>query len=300
MIENFKRLAESFVSRLPQLIAIVAVLLLITLILKIVLWRVEVYLVNKLKKKRSAPGEYQKRMDTITGIINKVVFITVWVIGLILLLGQVGVNIGPILTAAGVLGLALSFGAQSLVKDLISGIFIIAENQIRVGDVAVINGTGGLVEAINLRTVVMRDLGGVVHIFPNGSINTLSNLTKEWSGYVFEIGVAYKEKIDRVIDTIKEVGASLKEDEEFGEKIIDEIEVFGLDKFADSALVIKGRFKTQPLQQWAVGREFNRRIKKVFDEKGIEIPFPHQSFYFGSESDPVEILLRKEGQKDKI
>jgi small-conductance mechanosensitive channel len=245
-----------------------------------------------LKKKSRAPGEYQKRMDTITGIINKTIFITLWGIGLILLLGQMGVNIGPILTAAGVFGLALSFGAQSLVKDIINGIFIIIENQIRVGDVAVINGTGGLVEAINLRTVVMRDLGGVVHIFPNGSIDSLSNLTKEWSGYVYEIGVAYKENIDRVIKTIHEVGESLKNDKEFGEKMIDDIEVFGLDKFANSALVIKGRIRTEPLKQWAVGREFNRRIKKTFDKKGIEIPFPHQSIYFGSKSDPIEVLLK--------
>ncbi len=299
MLESFKSMAESFMAKLPQLTAIIAVLIIITVILKIVLWRIEVYTINKLKKKSKAPKEYQKRMDTITGIINRAIFIVIWGVGLVLLLGQMGVNIGPILTAAGVLGLALSFGAQSLVKDIINGIFIIVENQIRVGDVAIINGTGGLVEAINLRTVIMRDLSGVVHIFPNGSINSLSNLTKEWSGYVYEIGVAYKENIDRVIKTIHEVGEKLKKDEEFGKKMIDDIEVFGLDKFSDSALIVKGRIKTKPLQQWAVGREFNRRIKKTFDKKNIEIPFPHQSIYFGSNSVPIEVLLKNSGETGK-
>lgn len=300
IIGIFNRFIQAGLRRLPEVLSILLVFVVLSVILKYVLLKVEGYIIRKSSEKSSEPKEYEKRVNTIVGIINKIIFIAVWLLAVLLILSALGVNIGPLLTAAGVFGLAISFGAQSLVKDIINGIFIIIENQIRVGDVAIINGTGGLVEAINLRTTILRDLSGTVHIFPNGSVNSLSNLTKIWSGYVFDIGVAYKEDTDRVTEVIKEVAEALENDPDFKDKIIDPIEIFGVDKFADSAVVIKGRIKTKPLEQWGVGREFQKRIKKAFDEKGIEIPFPHTSLYFGSESAPIEILLKKESKGEEI
>ena len=169
--------------------------------------------------------------------------------------------------------------------------FILMENQVRTGDVAIINGTGGLVERIEVRTITLRDLSGVVHIFQNGKINTLSNMTKEWSAIVFDIGVAYKEDTDKVVEVIKEVAAELQEDPEFKSKILEPIEVMGVDQFADSSVVIKARIKTKPITQWAVGREYRRRLKKAFDSKNIEIPFPHTTVFWGENSQPFQLKM---------
>jgi small-conductance mechanosensitive channel len=231
-------------------------------------------------------AEAAKRAETLVGLLRQGMLIVLWTLALLMVLRQLGVEVGPILASAGVVGLAVGFGAQNLVRDVIAGFFIILEDQVRVGDVAMVNGTGGLVEKINFRTLVLRDLSGTVHIFPNGTITTLSNLTKQWSAYVFDIGVAYKEDVDRVIAIMKAVGAELRADPTFGPLLVDDMEVFGLDKFGDSALVIKGRLKTLPIRQWEVGREFKRRLKYAFDHAGIEIPFPHRSLYFGEASAP--------------
>ena len=259
--------------------------------------RVKGRIVHKSKIEGEPPSETEKRLDTITRLIRQAITLVIGVTALLIILREIGFEIGPILASAGVLGLAVGFGAQNLVRDVISGFFIILENQIRVNDVAVINGTGGLVERINFRTTVLRDLSGTVHIFPNGTISTLSNVTNNWSAYVFDIGVAYKENTDKVVDVIKEVAKSLEEDEEFGALIIEPIEIFGVDKLADSSVVIKGRIKTKPIRQWGVGREFLRRIKLAFDEKGIEIPFPHQTLYFGEDSKPFDVALTEKLQK---
>lgn len=175
-------------------------------------------------------------------------------------------------------------------KDVISGFFIILENQIRVGDVAILDGTGGLVEKINFRTTVLRDLSGVVHVFPNGSISLISNMTKEWSAHVFQIGVAYKENTDVVTDHIRKILGELQQDEEFGPLILEEPEIFGVDQLGDSAVVIKGRIKTVPGNQWKVGRELTRRVKLRFDANNIEIPFPHQTIYWGDGQNPSEMV----------
>ncbi len=283
--------------KLPGLLVILVVFILITLAVKVILWRLESYIINKLKKKGALQAEAEKRVNTITGVFNKFVYVILWVVGFIIILGHLGGSTSPLVAAVGVLGLAFSFGAQSLVKDIINGLFIILENQVRVGDVAIINGTGGFVEAINLRTIISRDLTGTVHVFPNGYINAIANLTKEWSAFVFDIRVAYKEDVDNVISVIKEVAEGLRNDDVFGEKIIEPAEVFGLDQFGDSAIVIKGRLKTFPLQQWAVAREFNRRIKMEFDRRGITIPFPHRRVYLGKPSDPLEVLLKNQNKE---
>jgi small conductance mechanosensitive channel len=211
-----------------------------------------------------------------------------------ILLKKFGVDIGPILAGAGIIGLAVGFGAQELVRDFISGFFILLENQIRVGDVAIINGTGGLVEKIELRTTTLRDFSGTTHIFQNGKINTISNMTKEWSAVVFDIGVAYKEDTDQVTEIMKQVGNELANDPDFKDLIINPLEIFGVDKFADSAVIIKARLKTKPLQQWGVGREYRRRLKKAFDKNDIEIPFPHTTVYWGEKINPLKLDIENQ------
>jgi small conductance mechanosensitive channel len=213
-------------------------------------------------------------------------------------LREIGFDITPILAGAGVIGLAVGFGAQNLVRDVISGFFILIENQIRVNDVAVINGTGGLVEEINLRTTVLRSQDGVVHVFPNGSITTLSNMTREFSFYVFDIGVAYKEDTDRVAEVLREIAEEMRRDQRFAPVILEPLEVLGVDRFADSAVMVRARIKTQPIQQWNVGREMNRRIKKRFDELGIEIPFPHRSVHIGAGSHPLRVAFDDAGRDE--
>ena len=185
--------------------------------------------------------------------------------------------------AAGVVGLAIGFGAQQLVQDIISGFFILLEDQIRVGDVVQVAGKAGLVEKVNLRMVVLRDLAGCVHYVRNGQIDLVTNMTQDFSFAVFDIGVAYRENIDEVIEVIKQVGDELRNDEKVAGDIMEPIEVFGLDKFGDSALIVKARIKTRPIKQWNVGRAFNRLLKQRFDEKNIEIPFPHLTLYMGQD-----------------
>ncbi len=235
--------------------------------------------------------ELEKRAATLSAIARKTIVVTVWIIALIMALREAGFDVTPILAGASVAGVAIGFGAQHVVRDVISGAFLLLENQIRVNDVAIINGTGGLVEQINLRTTVLRGQDGTVYIFPNGSIQTLANMTHGFSYYVFDLGVAYKEDTDRVSEVLKGIADEMMREEKFANLILAPLEILGVDKFADSAVVIKSRIKTVPVQQWNVGREMNRRIKKKFDELGIEIPFPHMSLYFGEASKPFRMSL---------
>jgi len=260
-------------------------------ILRKILSQLEQRLLNQSKIAGEPPSESEKRVETLIRLIRQAALIVLWVTTILILLKEIGVDVGPILASAGIVGLAVGFGAQNLVRDFISGFFFILENQVRVGDVAIVNGTGGLVERVNFRTIVLRDLGGIVHIFPNGTVTTLSNLTNDWSAYVFEIGVAYKENTDKVIEVMNRVGSEMKQDEIVGSFMLGEPEIFGVDKFDNSAVVIKGRIKTKPIRQWQVGREYLRRIKLAFDNAGIEIPFPHQTLYFGEASKPIEVAL---------
>jgi moderate conductance mechanosensitive channel len=220
--------------------------------------------------------ERAKRARTLGGLLTNVVTVAVSGIALLMVLQQFDVDITPVLTGAGILGLAVGFGAQTLVRDVISGFFLILDNQVRVGDVAAINGTGGLVEAINLRTIVLRDAEGTVHVFPNGAIQTLANRSKDFSQYVVDLGISYREDPDRVADVLRELGAELQGDPQFAPSILAPLEILGVDAFADSAVVLKFRIKTLPLKQWEVGRELRKRIKKRFDQEGIEIPFPQR------------------------
>lgn len=229
--------------------------------------------------------EFQKRTQTLGSIVRYALDIVILIVGFMIILEQFGIEIGPLLAAAGIVGLAVGFGAQSLVKDVITGFFILLEDQVRVGDVVQIAGKTGIVEKINLRTTMLRDLAGNAHYVPNGSIDAVTNMTKEYSRYVFEVGVAYREDVDEVIEVMREVDEDLRNDPAFKDDILEPLEVFGLDQFADSALIIKARTTTKPIKQWAVGREFNRRLKRKFDEKNIEIPFPHVTLYMGQDKE---------------
>jgi len=281
----------------PTLLAGLRILIVLVLawiaiqVLNRFLVRLEKQLVKKSKEEGEPPSESQKRVETLVRLIRQAALLALGMTVCLVILRELGVQIGPIVAGAGVVGLAVGIGAQNLVRDLIAGFFIILENQIRIGDVAIINGTGGLVERIKFRTTVLRDLGGVVHVFPNGTITTLSNLTNEWSAYVFEIGVAYKEDTDKVIAVMKQVGQEMLDDPDVGRHMLEEPEIFGVDKFADSSVVIKGRIRTRPIRQWAVGREYLRRIKQAFNREGIEIPFPHRSVYFGENSKPFDLKV---------
>jgi moderate conductance mechanosensitive channel len=269
-------------------------------ILRNFLGRLERRLLNKSMEADEPASESEKRIETISRLLRQAVMLLLWLTAILIVLKEIGVEIGPIIASAGIAGLAVGFGAQNLVRDIISGFFIILENQVRVGDVAIINGTGGLVEKINFRTIVLRDLAGVIHIFPNGTITTLSNLTNEWSAYVLEIGVAYKEDTDAVVEVMQQVGAEMLNDPEFGTYMIEEPEIFGVDKFADSAVIIKGRIKTKPIRQWVVGREYLRRLKYAFDQHNIEIPFPHRTIYSGEQSKPFELQILEKLNAGKI
>ncbi len=241
---------------------------------------------------KGSDPERAKRTETLKSTIKSLVNIVLFSIAMVIILGQLGIAIGPILAAAGVLGLAVGFGAQSLVRDVINGFFILLDDQIRVGDVVQIAGKGGLVEKVTLRLVVLRDLAGNVHFVRNGSIDVVTNMTKDYSRYVFDIGVAYREDVDEVISVIRSVDEELRGDPAFGESILEPIEILGLDEFADSAIIIKARTKTMPIKQWEIGREFNRRLKRAFDQRGIEIPFPHVTLYMGQDKTGIAPALR--------
>lgn len=262
-------------------------------VIKNLLSRLEHRLIKQSEESDDTFLESNKRVETLIRLLRQGARIAIWLMVILIILKEIGVDIGPILASAGILGLAIGFGAQNLVRDCISGFFFILENQVRVGDVAIVNGTGGLVESLNFRTIVLRDNSGVVHVFPNGTVTTLSNMTNGWSAYVFEIGVAYKENTDEVIEIMKQVGKELKQDAVNGAVMLQEPEIFGVDKLDNSAVIIKGRIKTHPIRQWMVGREYLRRVKIAFDNAGIEIPFPHQTIYFGEASKPIEVALNK-------
>ena len=288
--ELFKNGQNWLINELPGLLIAIVLFFLAFKIVGFSLKKLKRTLINRAAKNDKVDTiEAEKRIITLTNIIHGLIKITLWVIFVMIILQKFGINIAPILAGAGIIGLAVGFGAQELVRDFISGFFIILENQIRSGDVAIINGTGGLVENIEFRTTTLRDFSGVVHTFQNGKINTISNMTKDWSAMVFDIGVAYKENPQAVMDIMKQVGEELQNDPDFKDKIIEPIEIFGLDKFADSAIIIKSRLKTIPIQQWTVGREYRKRLKYAFDKHNIEIPFPHTTVYWGDKINPLTL-----------
>lgn len=215
------------------------------------------------------------QLATLAPLLRGITQTAIVIVAVLMALSELGVKIGPLLAGAGVVGVALGFGAQTLVKDFLTGIFLIVEDIVSVGDIVRIGDSGGLVEQMTLRTIRLRDFDGTVHVFPYSEAQVLHNLTKSFSYYVFDLQVSYGSDLDAALAIMKRVGARLKSDPNFADKILEPIEVVGVDNLADSGVVLKARIKTVPLQQWTVGREYNRRIKLAFDEAGVEIPFPH-------------------------
>jgi small conductance mechanosensitive channel len=214
--------------------------------------------------------EWQRRAATLGGIMTSVVTVSVAFIAILMFLRELAVDVVPILTGAGIAGLAIGFGAQNLVRDVISGFFLILEDQVRIGDLARINGVAGVIEQINLRTIVLRDGDGAVQVFPNGTITALANLSKHFAYAVVDVRVGYGENIDRVIGTIREVGASMAADEKWSALVMAPIEVLGIESLADGAVTIRTKFKTPPLNQGKVANELRRRLMGAFVGRGIK------------------------------
>jgi small conductance mechanosensitive channel len=226
-------------------------------------------------------SEAKKRAHTLGNILRHAFLIIITFVAVLMILGELGIQLGPLLATAGIGALAIGFGAQGLVKDLISGFFIILENQYRIGDVIEVAGVSGLVESVSLRKTVLRDLQGKVHTIPNGEIKVVSNFSKEWSRSVLDLGISYRDDIDQIVDLLIQIGKEMKSEEPYKSAILEPLQVLGVEKFDESQMVIRMMVKTAPLKQWDVGRELRRRIKIRFDEKGIQLPFPHRVLIWG-------------------
>jgi small conductance mechanosensitive channel len=222
-----------------------------------------------------------KRAHTLGNILRHAFLIIITFVAVLMILGELGIQLGPLLATAGIGALAIGFGAQSLVKDVISGFFIILENQYRIGDVIEVAGVSGLVESVSLRKTVLRDLKGKVHTIPNGEIKVVSNLSKEWSRAVLDLGISYRDDIDQVFDLLNRIGKEMESEEPYKSAILESLQILGVEKFDESQMVIRMMVKTVPLKQWDVGRELRRRIKIRFDEKGIQLPYPHRVLLWG-------------------
>lgn len=230
-----------------------------------------------------SPRARYQRVRTLLPLARKSLLVVLIVMVSLIVLAELGINIAPLLAGAGVAGLAIGFGAQTLVKDVITGLFNLVEDTVAVGDIVSLAGHAGVVEGISIRSVQLRGYDGNVHVIPFSEVTTVENFTRGYSHAVFDIGVAYRENVDEVIEVMREVAAGMREDPEYKPVILEDLEVAGLEAFADSAVIIRARLKVLPAQQWAVRREYNRRIKAAFDERGIEIPFPHTTVYFGED-----------------
>jgi small conductance mechanosensitive channel len=269
-------------SKAGSLIIMRVIAILITMSVVVAIIQISEFLKDYLlKERKGTKKEITQKRKTLVPIINTAIKIAAGFIGGIVILDQLGVNTTPILAGAGIVGLAVGFGSQTLVKDLINGLFILFEESVRVGDYTDLGKKDGTVEAVGLRTVRLRDLSGNFHVVPNSSIDIITNMSKDFSRTVIDVGVAYKEDVDEVMEILREIGEEMRNDPKYAENILEPIEIFGLHKFDDSAIIIRTRMTTKPLKQWGLKREFNRRVKKVFDERGIEIPFPHQTIYMG-------------------
>jgi len=243
-------------------------------------------------------AERIKRLNTLEQVFRYIVTVLITLIATMLVLSEVGISIAPILATAGVLGIAIGFGAQSLVKDYFTGLFLLLENQVRKGDVVEVAGKGGLVEEMTLRYIQLRDYEGSVHYIPNGTIDTVTNRSRSFAYAVIDVGVAYREDIDSVYEVMRTVAAELRADPELGDRIEDDLEIAGVDQWGDSAVVIRSRFKVKPLEQWGVRRAFLYRLKKAFDAAGIEIPYPHLTVYAGQPKQgsaaPLPLVLQRQ------
>ena len=226
----------------------------------------------------------KKREDTLIRIFTVSLGILIWLLALLMILQETGIAIGPLLAAAGIAGLAFGFGGQYLIRDLISGLFIILENQYRLGDVACFDGTCGLVEDISMRMTTLRDLDGIVHHVPHGEIKRVSNLSKYYARVNLNIGIAYNSDLEKVIGVVNRVGKELAEDVQWKEFITKPPQFLRVDDFADSAIIMKILGETKPIKQWDVAGELRKRLKIAFDKENIEIPFPQRVIHSANKS----------------
>lgn len=248
---------------------------LLTRIARRLLRRLRTYTVRVMDRRGSASTiELENRAATIIAVLGKLASTVIWIVALVMALSQLDFHIEPLLAGLGVAGIAVGLGAQTLIKDWLGGLFLLLEDQIRIGDAVVINAVSGTVEEINLRMTIVRAENGAVHIIPNGSITALANLTREYSYYIFETTLAHRADIDRAFTILDSVGAELADDDELKALILAPIEVMGVERLADSGAVIKARIKTLPSKQATVGRELNRRVKARLDAAGISFPEP--------------------------
>jgi len=243
-------------------------------------------------KKSADSAEDERRIETLARMFRYVATVLIALVAGMLVLSELGISIAPFLGAAGVVGIAVGFGAQSLVKDFFSGFFMLLENQIRVGDAVELAGKLGVVEELTLRNTVLRDNEGNVHYIPNGEITVVTNKSRGYAFALIDLGVAYREDLDEVYAVIRATGAELRADPETGPKILEDIEIQGVQNWADSAVIVRCRIKTVALEQWAVRRLFLARLKKDFDLHGIEIPYPHLTIYAGQDKQGKAPALR--------
>ncbi|MCP5279310.1 MAG: mechanosensitive ion channel family protein [Thiobacillus sp.] len=236
--------------------------------------------------------EEVKRIETLGRVFRYTTSVLIILVAGMVVLSELGISIGPILATAGVVGIAVGFGAQSLIKDYFNGFFMLLENQVRQGDVIQVADKSGLVEEVTLRYIKLRNYEGQVHYIPNGNITTITNMSREYSYAVIDVGVAYREDIDQVMALMEQVGAEMRTDPNCADEILEDMEMAGVDQWADSAVVIRCRFKVKPLEQWGVRREFLRRLKHAFDAHGVEIPYPHLTIYPGQAKDGTAPALR--------
>jgi small-conductance mechanosensitive channel len=236
------------------------------------------------EEKGPPPEQIKQRVDTLSHFLAQTVIVIIWVIAAFMMLAEIGISITPLLATAGIVGIAIGFGAQSLIRDIIGGFFIILEDQFAIGDVVKAADVIGLVEDINLRRTILRDLDGIVHVVPNGEIRIASNYTKEWSRVNLNISVGYGEDLDHVTSVINRVGQEMADEEYWRPLILNVPQVLRVDNFADSGIEIKILGETKPIYQWEAMGELRKRIKKAFDQEGIEIPWPHIKLYFGEPS----------------
>lgn len=267
-------------------------IIIIIVVLAFLIWEVVNILIDRSITREAAEEDGSRRMLTLLPMLRNVVLVFLIAVASMLVLSNLGVNIGPLLAGAGVVGLAVGFGAQTLVRDMITGAFILVEDAISVGDWVQLGSHSGAVEHLTLRTVTLRDLSGTVHVIPFSEVSTVTNFNRKYGYAVIDAGVAYRERYDEVVRALQDVAAELRQDETWGPLITDDLEVFGLNKLADSAVEIRVRLRTLPMKQFAVRRAFLERMKRVFDERDIEIPFPHQTVWFGIGKDGTAPPMR--------
>jgi len=238
---------------------------------------------RKYMERRAGGPDELPRITTVSRVLRYTATVVVVLVAGMLVLGELGISIAPILATAGVAGVAIGFGAQSLIRDYFSGFFMLIEDQIREGDVVEVAGKGGLVEEVTLRYVRLRDMDGHVHFVPNGEIKLVTNRTRGFATPVVDVGIAYREDIDEVLGVMRETAAALRADPQWKNRIVDDLEVIGVERWGDSAVVLRARLKVvPPIEQWNVKREYLKRLKKAFEERGIEIPFPQLTIHSAS------------------